>query len=662
MKTLHKRFAAIFAAAFILIASLFFPVPVLAGAAENDDVKFDETDVLDDLQSIEGFSLAQYPFNELADPEISVIDFVEYCYDYHANMRENYGLYLYVYNPTGKNIVTNSAKNQVEIAVAYDSDPITEKSNAVKWDKFGLKFCSVSSQPGVNRLFYKFKVIDEKGADGKTIAERVNSMDRRYDISGLELLTEGNPNATDYKVGTEYHFSGFAENYGSGSMRTPLKRKTIQTIEISLSHKNAEGEEVKNFTAYRYPYLNDKNNVFGGHQNQITSVYFAIPKGFNEKYGELYRVTCSWNEQKTAPIIVTNRQDVYDEVAKNLGTNGSGASLGIIDSYVAMDDDFGNVHYFGNWAFNKDLFYSAYFMQWYKELIIDAPDEPYAGYAFKTDKANVKEAYISPTQVLQWIYGHDGADYLFLDSVDEGQTKGYQKRTFTADEPFNPLSYNQSASDREKFSVNWLMFWTGRWSWDLGPEQVDPVDPIEFVEDTDFTGTDAADASKLYVHTDDFAEFKDFYNANKAGNNVFLLRFALRDYYSNIAFVCDNGIPGLSHDEESTYISQETVFLDFDIIEFTFLRDTTETVIPVVSSPIDIVPGVDPPISEDGISWGKVILAVLLLILLVILLWPILPYLIKAVIWIITLPFKLIGMIVKGVKSSAKKRRHNDKE
>ncbi len=207
--------------------SALFPVMTKSTRAEEPLTQFDQTNVLEDLQSMDGFSLAQYPYYESEELEMRVIDFAEYCYDFRVNMRGNYGLYLYVYNPNAQNIVTDSEKNKVQIAVAYDSYPVTEKSVATDYEKFGLRFCSMSTGAGVNKLFYKFKVVDHASADGKTIAERVNSMERRYDISGIELLTEGNPDATEYGVATSYSFSGFAEGYGEGGEGTALKRNSL---------------------------------------------------------------------------------------------------------------------------------------------------------------------------------------------------------------------------------------------------------------------------------------------------------------------------------------------------------------------------------------------------------------------------------------------------
>ena len=248
MKTVCRRIISIFVGLLALFAASFSCLlrsrSVASYAASS--VGFDQTDVLDDLKSMDGFSLEKFPYYESAKPEMKVIDLVEYCYDYRPIMRENYGLYLYVYNPNKQDIITMTAKNKVQIAVAYDSDPITEKSIALTYEKFDLEFCSVSSGSGVDKLFYKFKVVDHKSADGKTIAERVNSADRRYDISGIELQTRGDSNATEYSVSTSYRFSGFAEGYGNDDgVLTPLTRNTLETVSLELHS-----------TTYRFPYIN----------------------------------------------------------------------------------------------------------------------------------------------------------------------------------------------------------------------------------------------------------------------------------------------------------------------------------------------------------------------------------------------------------------------
>ena len=70
--------------------------------------------------------------------------------------------------------------------------------------------------------------------------------------------------------------------------------------------------------------------------------------------------------------------------------------------------------------------------------------------------------------------------------------------------------------------------------------------------------------------------------------------------------------------------------------------------------------GSDKPINDEQVNvelsdTGKLILGILALILLLIILWPILPYIIKAVVWVISLPFKGIAAIVKAVKKKKPK-------
>ena len=70
--------------------------------------------------------------------------------------------------------------------------------------------------------------------------------------------------------------------------------------------------------------------------------------------------------------------------------------------------------------------------------------------------------------------------------------------------------------------------------------------------------------------------------------------------------------------------------------------------------------GSDKPINEehyevDLSDTGKWILAIIALILLFVVLGPILPYIIKAVVWVVMLPFKAIAAIVKAMKKKKPK-------
>ena len=172
-----KKLLNVWFACILLFTSLFGNI--FAAYADSGGNNFDRLNVLDDLRSIENFDIAQYPFYESDRPEMHVINVVEYCYSYRANEQDNYGLYLYVYNPNGLKIETFNRNNKVQMAVRYNTSPITETSAPTDYEKFTLQFCSRSEEPDYANLFYKFKVIDHKSADGKTVLDRINSNARR---------------------------------------------------------------------------------------------------------------------------------------------------------------------------------------------------------------------------------------------------------------------------------------------------------------------------------------------------------------------------------------------------------------------------------------------------------------------------------------------------
>ena len=100
----------------LVVCTLFSTVHSTVAFASEREVSFDETNVLDDLKSSEGFNILDYPYS-VVDDKVKIINFVEYCYSFKANMQDNYGLYVYLYNPTGKNLDTKSKANMIQMAI-----------------------------------------------------------------------------------------------------------------------------------------------------------------------------------------------------------------------------------------------------------------------------------------------------------------------------------------------------------------------------------------------------------------------------------------------------------------------------------------------------------------------------------------------------------------
>lgn len=657
--------------AFIMVFCTIISVvqPTIAMAAENEK-NFDNTNVLDDLKSSTAngkpFDITQYPFDE--DKDVQVISFVEYCYSYKANLRDNYGLYIYVYNPKGLNISTNSKSNKIQMATAYNSD-----GKPSDYNKFSLEFCSKVEEGDYKNLFYKYKVVDRK-VNGKTIAERVNSNARRYDVSGIELLTYGANTATEYYVGGTYIFTGYAEGYGSDTNAKNTLNCSIEkleTVELSVKH-----------TFYR----SETSSLGSGHQNQLDTVYFSVPKRFIEEYGRLQRIKAEWYEYKTKEILVTSNSDLYNKASPYIGVN-----LGPKNKY-------------GQQAYNKDIYYSLginagdagggmNMARWgwnlgegffhipcetlYYMFLVDNIGE-YDPYASVVDMGGVQSndlyEYIKnynktfDNGTLPIKDGSISAD-LFASDIDDSRKidnesgkiqQGYSYYDFDADVDLQAL---KSWSDTDpSFWENWVNFGLGA-AFTGGPtEESKTVAPIQILKATDVQGTDKEIASKLLINYADVASLKEEYREATTVSSkddeekvVVLFRFATSDYYSEAVDIMELGKGFLGSDKytkDQAYIAQESVFFDFDIIQLTFNKDEVYTVIPVVSSPIDIVNDITPPVQvDDGLDWLKILLAVVLLILLVVLLAPILPYILKAIVWVISLPFKAISAIIKAIKN-----------
>ena len=122
----------------LLIVALFTLSPLLNvfAYATETTVAFDNTNVLDDLRSSDDFNVYDYRQNTFNVEEMSMIRFVEYCYSPHANMRNCYGLYVYVYNPLGIEIDLSHDRNKIQIAVSYNG------TTPIDYEKFDLEFCN----------------------------------------------------------------------------------------------------------------------------------------------------------------------------------------------------------------------------------------------------------------------------------------------------------------------------------------------------------------------------------------------------------------------------------------------------------------------------------------------------------------------------------------
>ena len=659
--TTRNRILTIVLTLLLFVTFLFgqgnLPVSYLVAHAATTD-SFDDTNVLDDLIASDTFNIKDYPFRNGVNPQI--INFVEYCYSYRKNMQDNYGLYIYIYNPSNIDVDLTSYQNKVQMAVSYNSDGTPDR-----YEKFRLELCNAVTGGDYKNLFYKFKVV-EREINGTYFSDRVNSNERRYDISGIELLTRGEQNATEYHVGGTYKFSGYVAGYGpdlTAESTLTSSVETLETLQLNVKHTN---------------FRTNVSSLGPDHYNEVNTAYFSVPERIYDEYGYLQKIRAEWWEYKTKMATITSNQDFYnqllDYVGVDVGRYDSSVPVYVYSGYSATVNPGLAMHYF-DWTYNIDLetkynkFGSPTSISYCNHV---STIMPYAFYAPSVDVDQVFDfLYTDPvagdvdsTVLKEWIYsyknrlGHGYLDVngrriskdLFEDFVDEGRTMGYNDKTIDLSDTFDLNSYDSNHNW-------WDKLWDYGFSWPKTDGDYANVPPIYEVKSSDLSGSDEDISSRLLVNKNDVADLKAYYAAEKLkGNRVVLFRFANTDYYSAKAFT-SGGSTAVQCD---TYVAQQTVFFDFDIIELTFNKDGVYHVIPVVSSPMDIVNDFTPPATE--FQWWKILLAVVMLILLIVLLYPILPYVLKGIWWLICLPFKAIAALIRSIKKKRKKQDDFNKE
>lgn len=617
--------------------------------AKAQEVTFEERNVLEDLQSstVNGqpFDIKDYPFDESKD--IQIITFVEYCYSYKVNLQDNYGLYIYVYNPKGRNIVAESSQNKVQMAIAYNEDKPTS------YTKFNLKLCSKVDSGSYKNLFYKYKVIDRE-VNGKTFYDRVNSNERRYDISGIELLTYGETNATEYSVGGTYRFSGYAKGYGPDEMESTLSCTVtdLETLKLEVQHTN---------------YRTNVSSLGKDHYNEVNTVYFAVPERIYEAYGKLQKIRAEWWEYTTKMAVVTSNEEFYNTMLNYIGVDvgeyDPTVPFYLYSGYDGNITGLATIHNY-EWAYNREMkntindVYHCKNKSGILPLVFYAPNADSIGDIFSFLYSSPVAGDVQSSIVKDYIYNYTndlGNGYidcngrsisvdLFESFVDDGRTMGYNDRTIDLEDTFDLNSYDSNHSW-------WDKLWDYGFSWPKTNGDYMDVQPIYEVKESDLTGEDNDISEKLIINENDVSELKEYYTKAKEENKrVVLFRFASTDYYT--AKAMRTGVSNL--DKTDTYVAQMTVFLDFDIIELTFNKDGEYRVIPVVSSPVDLVNGyTSPPLEFD---WLKAILGIILLVFLVMLLLPLIPSIVAVILWVITLPVKLIRAVVQKLNKTKKRK------
>ena len=666
-KILYSIFS--FVLSFLVVMAGIFPAILPVSAEETSQSVYEQTNVLDDLKKStigdKPFDLTDYNFDE--SKETKVLSFVEYCYSFYSAKQNNFGLYIYVYNPQGLQFNKYSPLNKIQFAVG--------SSSSTNYTKYNLKYLNCSTETNYEGLFYKFR-IDLTDAQKETILSTVNSTERVYRVSGLELVLSGAMNATEYGVATTYKYSGYAAGYGSNeNAASTLVCSTEETDVLSLS---------VHATQYK-PEGTNTSSIYT--QDCLHSVYFAVPNKYINKYGAMTAVHAIWKNAVTAPILVTGNASVYSQVSSLLGDyvhggtiQDEGRNTDLDYALIATKAQIGyrdtvEAAMGGYVAYNVLMDYGGINAYNYYDNLLH-----YLYYCFYAENGDADNYTLSSQAVLDVLeksaarYGGVLVNGKYSEKMFSSYDKEFTEVNIKADENFSLTS--------EVLSQTW---WEKLWGLDGSVSETTKFDGIQAiypVTKSDLQGTDEEISKRLYVDKSDVSDLKDYFNQNNGLSTVYLFRYMQSEYtayeVTEYKHTTDWALFGGTFNtyevkDTNAYFAQMSVQLDFDIIDVTFSNGEKDTVIPVVSNPIDVVPDVTPPVytlpEEEETDWLtilKIVVAVILILALLIFLWPLIkPLLVlvgKGIVWLIQAPFKAIGRAIKKRKRRKEEEENNNGE
>lgn len=591
----------------------------LIAYAGDNDLKFDNTSIFDDLYGSKDdngneFDLSNYPIDK--DGELQFFSFVEYGYSYYANYEKNYALYLYLYNPQQLNFQTYLDSNVVRMGVSY----ATKDDNIVVSEYEDFNIVCVSRTTGdYSNLFYKFKVLDpnKKILSMAQAYEKENGC-RRYDIAGVYLKTDKSDVTLDKNIGRTYKCSGYMATYGNDASNP------------STFVCNVEKLETLDLKVYQTSYLTGVSSAGAYHHNNVSSVYFAIPQRVLDKYGSLWEIYAQWYECKTAPILVTSNVDFYYKALNNnhyeTVNNSEGGTSLLYDKSVDYllwygrhsDSVAGSsniLHY--DWAYNLrpfsmtsgDMFIQRFANSYSNVLpfVFYSPSYTESG-AFNVINKQTVAGDVKSSQIRDYIQNYKSSNYvdwhtsrnlaseLFVNAIDSARAEkgikvGLNKVRTNLGNTFDLKSWNS------EYGSWWDKLTQYGWSYpknEVLDEQHTNVKPFE--EITKDALNSVTLASDLLINENDVDSFKTFCNSSYDNDSAvpYLFRFAVSDYMSR-PITRNPGRLDVDQDVVDSYIAQETVFFDFNIITMTFKGKEDYYTLAVMHTPVDVIAGVEPP-------------------------------------------------------------------
>ncbi len=638
MKKIYIRITSIFLLLLFCLTAL--PLSIFADSVVIEDIETSRIeDDLNRLQAYNNLEGKEY-YKDTTVDYCEILDFIEYGYNYWGYTDE-YSLYLYLYNPSGKEIdVSSVLKNRIQLRVARVNETVA--GGDTEWEKVGLNFLDSTD----DFVIYKFKV-DVPRSYMPADSQRI------YEIADIEI-TFLNERLRSVGSGGKWIYTGYMDGRGPEGLPLSWSSSNLLTVELELHQASWKTE-----TSAKGP----------GWQQELSSVYFSVPDHIIKDYGDKNDFTKGLVEVK----------GVYDNYHLN-GFFTNDLELNVLFNSYCGKNSYSNDIPFGfytdehiitvtplkadiDFYFNREKFPIQFNLGTGFTLKnkLDCYYHSFLYYGDILSSSELSEQIYTQIEENKFIKlnGNNGANYNFIVSSDNGDIAS-QISTI-------------STLNKENYSF---------WDWLNGvpiykDESYSGISPIVSVEKGLLSDVNVYDEKKIselyYIDENETSEFRNFVIANE---NTFLIRFALTDYYCEDIRLCREGAANDVLPGNGNYYFQKDIFLNFDILSLTWENENgVRTVLPVTASPIDIVGSVTPPplqgidkffagIANIGNNIGETVdlltslrpIVWIVGLIAIIAIIALFPGLAKAIWIVISAPFKLIGKAVSGTANFVERR------
>lgn len=351
----------------------------------------------------------------------------------------------------------------------------------------------------------------------------------------------GEQNPRNYTVAHQYTYTGYAKGYGSDEGTLNCVVQDIESVVLDV-----------NSTYYR---TETSDNAFA--QNQLNSVYFAVPNYYFEQYEKLQRVKASWYQYDTQPIVVTNNEGFYDiamdarswaadtQIA-SVGYSLGSEKLNIFNKYFAFGWNINeSPDWFEVWL-GEQMGYENIPMRWVfytedeiNEYRVDSDVLGNGGIVSDTQIEYMRDYPYKSSEAALPVKGGTIPGELFTDEYDLNRMRnergsigsGYCYYDFDVNEDvFEIEAWDEQHSFLENVTV--YGFWDTLFG-NIPIEQDRNFECIHIVSASDIEGSDTTIADRLFINKTDVTAFKQAYDDALANDSkLVLFRFSQSYYYS----------------------------------------------------------------------------------------------------------------------------------